>query len=116
MAWAVLEELRRGGLSLPEAGVRRAWQSLQWPGRVEVVGRHPCIVFDAAHNVASVRALVETLRESFTAQRRILVFATTLEKDVDGMLRELLPVRLRFVEAVTVAPVEMRWVADNRLL
>lgn len=36
--------------------------------------------------------LVETLRESFTARHQhILVFATTLEKDVDGMLRELLP-------------------------
>ncbi|MBA4017219.1 MAG: bifunctional folylpolyglutamate synthase/dihydrofolate synthase [Pirellula sp.] len=111
VAWAVLEELRRGGLALPEAGVRRAWENVQWPGRVEVVGRRPCIVFDAAHNVASVRALVETLRESFTARRRILVFATTLEKDVDGMLRELLPefdevVLTRYRNNARAVPVE----------
>ena len=111
VAWAVLEELRRGGLSLPEAGVRRAWESVPWPGRVEVVGRRPCIVFDAAHNVASVRALAETLRESFTARRRILVFATTLEKDVEGMLRELLPefdevVLTRYRNNARAVPVE----------
>lgn len=111
VAWAVLEELRRGGLSLPEAGVRRAWQHVQWPGRVEVVGRRPCVVFDAAHNVASVRALVETLHESFTARRRILVFATTLEKDVESMLRELLPefdevVLTRYRNNARAVPVE----------
>ncbi|HEX5442692.1 MAG TPA: folylpolyglutamate synthase/dihydrofolate synthase family protein [Pirellulales bacterium] len=87
---AVLDELRRQGWSLPDAAVRRALAEVRWPARVEVVDRRPTVVLDAAHNVASVAALAETLRENFTARRRILVFATTQDKDAAGMLRLLL--------------------------
>jgi dihydrofolate synthase/folylpolyglutamate synthase len=47
-------------------------------------------VLDAAHNVASIAALVEVLEESFSANRRLLIFATTQEKDHRGMLQQLL--------------------------
>ena len=45
---------------------------------------------DGAHNGASVRSLVETLAESFSARRRLLVFATTREKDIRGMFEHVL--------------------------
>jgi dihydrofolate synthase/folylpolyglutamate synthase len=42
--------------------------------------------------VASVRALLHTLDESFSCQgRKTLIFATTKDKDVRGMLELLLP-------------------------
>ncbi|MGC3971498.1 MAG: cyanophycin synthetase [Pirellulales bacterium] len=111
VAWAVLEELRRGGLTLPDPQIGDAWRALRWPARVEVVSRRPCVVFDSAHNTASVAALVETLRASFVAKRKILVFATTLEKDLAGMLQLLLPefdevVLTRYRHNVCAAPVE----------
>ena len=90
-ALAVIEELRRLGWNLGEADVRRGLRDLQWPARVEVVARRPCVVFDAAHNAASIEALLATLDESFAVGRRYLLFATTQEKDVGGMLRLLLP-------------------------
>ena len=57
---------------------------------MEVVARRPTVVLDAAHNVASIAALVEVLDESFSASRRLLIFATTQEKDHRGMLQQLL--------------------------
>ena len=48
------------------------------------------MVLDAAHNVASVRALVQTLEESFSVARRLLIFAASHDKDVRGMLPCLL--------------------------
>ena len=42
---------------------------------------------DAAHNVASIQALLETLDESFTVARRLLIFATSQDKDIRGMLQ-----------------------------
>jgi dihydrofolate synthase / folylpolyglutamate synthase len=89
LALATIDELRRLGWNLPEALVRRGLAELHWPARVEVVARRPCVVLDAAHNVASIEALLTTLAESFEARRRILVFATTQEKDVAGMMRLL---------------------------
>ena len=71
--------------------MRAGLAGLRWPARVELLGRRPAVIIDAAHNVASVEALLATLDESFAAGRRFLLFATTREKDVRGMLQRLLP-------------------------
>jgi dihydrofolate synthase/folylpolyglutamate synthase len=90
-ALATLDELERSGWTIPEEAVRAGLAGLHWPARVELLGRRPTIIVDAAHNVASVEALLATLGESFAADRRFLLFATTREKDVRGMLQRLLP-------------------------
>ena len=89
-ALAVLDVLRLSGWSIPVAAVQRALAGLSWPARVQVASRRPAVVLDAAHNVASIQALVETLEESFSAARRLLIFATTQDKDFRGMLSCLL--------------------------
>jgi dihydrofolate synthase/folylpolyglutamate synthase len=91
VAWATVAALRYQGWSLSADACRAALAELRWPARVEIVSDQPTIVIDAAHNVASVQALVTTLEECLRAKRRLLIFATTLEKDVAGMLAELLP-------------------------
>jgi dihydrofolate synthase / folylpolyglutamate synthase len=75
---------------ITETAIRSALANLAWPARVEVVARRPAVVLDTAHNVASVAALVRTLDESFSVDRRLLLFATTRDKDVRGMLQCLL--------------------------
>ena len=87
---AAVEELRRGGWAIPAAAVRRGLAEVVWPARVEVVARRPTVVIDAAHNAASVAALLEVLDESFSARRRWLIFGTTQEKDLRGMIGLLL--------------------------
>ncbi len=91
VAVAALIELRKRGWSIDERAIRHGLAELRWPARVEVLRRHPTIVLDAAHNVASVEALAVVLDESFRARRRVLLFATTRDKDLAGMLRVLLP-------------------------
>ncbi len=87
---AALCELRKLGWTIPDLAVREGLATVSWPARIEVLFRHPAVVLDAAHNVASVEALVRVLDESFSAPRRLLVFATTRDKDVRGMLQVLL--------------------------
>jgi dihydrofolate synthase / folylpolyglutamate synthase len=90
VALATVDELRQSGWTIPEDAIRRGLAGVAWPARVEVVARRPTVVLDAAHNVASIAALVEVLDESFSAARRVLIFATTQEKDHRGMLQQLL--------------------------
>ena len=90
VALAVLAELRQSGWEIPERAIRAGLSELSWPARVEVVAGRPAVVIDSAHNLASVDALVRVLDESFSARRRLLLFATTQEKDVRGMLSRLL--------------------------
>ena len=91
VALATIAELRRQGWNVPESAVRAGLAATCCPARIEVVSRRPTIVIDTAHNLASIRSLIETLEESFTVRRRLLLFAATQEKQVREMLEILLP-------------------------
>jgi len=91
VAIAAVEQLRRLGWSVPDEAIRRGLAATRCRVRVEVIGRAPALVVDAAHNVASIAALLDVLRESFSAARQKLIFATSRDKDARGMLRLLLP-------------------------
>jgi dihydrofolate synthase/folylpolyglutamate synthase len=111
VAVATIAVLRKQGWSIPEAAVREGLSRVRWPARVEVVARRPAVVVDAAHNVASIASLLETLDESFTARRRWLIFATTQDKQVREMLAQLLPrfdgvVLTRYLNNPRYVPVE----------
>jgi len=66
-----------------ERGLKRAWL----PARIEHVGHAPTVVVDAAHNVASMRSLIDTLAPMLDGRRRrVLVFAASADKQVERML------------------------------
>jgi dihydrofolate synthase/folylpolyglutamate synthase len=91
LALATIAELRRQNWLVSTEAVREGLSSVRLAGRVEVVSRHPTIVFDVAHNVASAQALVRVLEESFAGTERLLLLAATRDKDVLGIVRTLLP-------------------------
>jgi len=76
---------------LDETTTREALASVRWPGRMEIVGRHPTILLDGAHNPAGAEALAVALREFFTWERLHLVVSISGNKDVDGIVRPLAP-------------------------
>jgi dihydrofolate synthase/folylpolyglutamate synthase len=78
-------------LEVSQGAVARGFSTLHWPARVEVLGEAPWLVIDGAHNVASAEALAETLLDYIPLVPRTLVFGTTRDKDLQGQLRELLP-------------------------
>ena len=65
VALAVLVELARSGFVVPEPAVRTGLATVEWPARLEILGRRPLVVVDAAHNVASIEALMATLDAEF---------------------------------------------------
>jgi len=89
LAITIADELRRQGFPIPDEAYARGLSEIQWPARIEVLSTAPTVVLDAAHNVASIAALLETLRECFTARRRWLIFATSRDKPAEQMLRQL---------------------------
>jgi len=58
---------------------------------VEIISQRPTVLVDAAHNWESARALVNSLCEEPAKRKRILLFAATKDKDIAGILRQLLP-------------------------
>ncbi len=78
------------GAPLDEAVVDSAFAGLDVPGRLEVVGRHPLVIVDGAHNVAGMRALANALVEEFgTAGGSIAVVGMLSGRDPVAMLEPL---------------------------
>ncbi|MAG94867.1 MAG: bifunctional folylpolyglutamate synthase/dihydrofolate synthase [Planctomycetaceae bacterium] len=91
LAVGVVDVLNDAGWGIAEHAVREGLRNLDCPLRIEVLSERPTVIVDAAHNSASAVALVRTLKNAFASRRRILVFGTTRDKDVRGLLRILLP-------------------------
>ncbi|MBC8450246.1 MAG: bifunctional folylpolyglutamate synthase/dihydrofolate synthase [Chloroflexi bacterium] len=91
MAVALAETLRRRGVAIPEGAMGNGLAQVRWPGRLEVLQPHPCVVVDGAHNPDSVAKLVAALGEWFPHERMVLVFGASEDKDIEGMLKTLLP-------------------------
>jgi dihydrofolate synthase/folylpolyglutamate synthase len=55
------------------------------------------VLLDSAHNTYSAQMLADALRHLTGRERLTLVFGCMADKDVDGMLRALLPVARRVI-------------------
>lgn len=84
-AVAVADALRARGHEISESAIVDGIAHVRIPGRLEVMGQHPLIVADGAHNGESAAALALALREYFEWRRCFLVIGTMADKDVRAM-------------------------------
>ena len=91
VAVAAVRQLAKRHWSISEANIRQGLSAAFCPARIERFATTPVTILDAAHNVASVQALVDVLRTQDADKSRTLVFATNRDKDARGMLERLLP-------------------------
>ncbi len=90
-AYAARKVARQQGLALPPERLRQGFAAARWPGRFEVLHRNPPVVIDGAHNRAAAHQIRLTLDEYFPGWPVVLVFGASADKDVEGMLTELVP-------------------------
>lgn len=76
-----------------EQGLRRVRAATGLAARCELVQTSVPVIHDVSHNPGGLRALVATLQAAgFERNSTEVVFGAMSDKDVDGMLRELLPI------------------------
>ncbi len=91
VAYAALQVVRQRGLAVDEDAVRRGFREVVWPGRLQILSRNPVVVVDSAHNRDSALRLRIALDDYFPGKLVTLVFGALGDKDIPGMLTELLP-------------------------
>jgi dihydrofolate synthase/folylpolyglutamate synthase len=88
-AVAALETLASAGFPISPTKVAEGLARVKWPGRFQIVRQRPTVVLDGAHNVASVRRLVSNIKAYFPGTRIVLVFGTSCDKDIPGIIDQL---------------------------
>ncbi|MGI8578099.1 MAG: bifunctional folylpolyglutamate synthase/dihydrofolate synthase [Nocardioidaceae bacterium] len=84
-----------GGLDVEV--VREALAQVSSPGRLEIVGRSPTVVLDAAHNPHGALASAEAVSEAFAFSPLIGVVGIMADKDVEGILAAYEPIMAAIV-------------------
>ena len=90
-AYAALQVMRQQGVPISEKQIREGFRKTSWLGRFEVLRQEPPVVVDCAHNRDSAEKLRRAVDEYFPGKPVVLVFGASEDKDIDGMLDELLP-------------------------
>jgi dihydrofolate synthase / folylpolyglutamate synthase len=91
-AVAALEIMVEHGFNITKYHIQEGLAKVNWPGRFQIIGRHPLIVIDGAHNPNSTRNLRETIEQYLRIHKVILVIGTSMDKDYKGIVEEISPV------------------------
>jgi len=103
VALAALNQADKAGIPVTRQGRLEGLEKARWPGRLEVVSEVPRIVLDGAHNPYSILRLVESVNglldpvSSRPERRPVVIFGCMADKDIESMLKTLLPVAYRIV-------------------
>ena len=91
VALAALELLEEKGFPWDEESLRRGLKTTHWPGRLEILGDHPLLVIDGAHNAEAFRELRRVLLQLFSKRKLILVLGFLADKAAAELLPEIVP-------------------------
>ena len=88
-ARASLAVLQEAGMHISQAAIREGFRSVQWPGRLEILGRAPFVVADSAHNGDSAHKLVTALKDHFGFRRLTMILGVSSDHATPELLAAL---------------------------
>lgn len=96
---------------LDETAVRAGLAGVQWPGRLQIVHPggpdSPILLVDCAHNPHSAAKLRHALAHDYDYNRLWLILGAPEDKDVRGMMQELLPLAAGLIVTTASHPRSM---------
>ena len=81
--------IQASGLNVSTEAIRKGFADVTWPCRFEIVSREPPVILDSAHNQDSFEKLAQTLEDYYPGRAVLLIFGSSEDKDVYGMLSAL---------------------------
>lgn len=90
-AFAALTTLQHIDKRISNSAIARGFNVVEWPCRFEIISRRPMVILDSAHNRDSAQKLRLTLDDYLPGRGVVLLFGASEDKDVVGMLMELMP-------------------------
>jgi len=91
-AVGAVELLEGRGFRVPLRAVEEGLRRVSWPGRLQVAGRRPWIILDAAHDEVSAAALARAVGALYPHRRLFLILGVSRDKDIRAIGRALCPI------------------------
>jgi dihydrofolate synthase/folylpolyglutamate synthase len=89
LALAMLDKLKTSGFEIDNEKATQGLSRVSLSGRMEMICDDPRIMIDAAHNAASIKALMQAIGQNIPYDSMVVIFGCNSDKDAEGMLREL---------------------------
>jgi len=89
LALAMLDKLKSVGYKIDNDKAAQGLHKVSLAGRMEMIWDDPRIMIDAAHNAASIQALIHAIGQNIPYDSMVVIFGCNADKDVRGMLQKL---------------------------
>jgi dihydrofolate synthase/folylpolyglutamate synthase len=89
LALAMLDKLKSVGYQIDNQKAAEGLHNVSLAGRMEMICEDPRIMIDAAHNAASIKALIHAIGQNVPYDSMVVIFGCNNDKDVRGMLEAL---------------------------
>jgi dihydrofolate synthase/folylpolyglutamate synthase len=90
-AVTAVEVLGERGVVVGAESIASGLMQVHWLGRLQVLRQEPWFIVDCAHNAYSAKRLAEALRQYFDFERAVLILGVSSDKDINGIVAELMP-------------------------
>jgi dihydrofolate synthase / folylpolyglutamate synthase len=104
--------LKSKGFSISLTQIKQGLSKTHWPGRFEILSQRPLVIIDAAHNIPSTIALVDTLNTYYKDYKKKFILGFLKDKDIEGILDLLCPISDGII---TVMPKNPRGLPSHEL-
>jgi len=89
LALAMLDKLKSAGYKIDNEKATEGLGKVSLAGRMEMICHDPRIMIDAAHNAASIKALIHAIGQNIPYDSMVVIFGCNGDKDIKGMLEML---------------------------
>lgn len=112
LAVAAIDALRSRGWDISDGALRDGLARTRWPGRLEIIDRHPTVLIDGAHNPAGLERTLAAVTRLAKGRPLAIVFGAMKDKDLTSMLAQLEAMRVPVIFSAinwhrAVAPAEL---------
>ncbi len=103
-AVATLEVLAGKGFNIAKDSIAKGLAQVSWPGRLQILSRYPLVVVDGAHNPDGAKKLKQSLEQYFDFDRAILIIGASADKDIAGIISELVSLFDKIIVTRSIHP------------
>ena len=97
LAVAAIDALGSRGWDISVGALRDGLARTRWPGRLEVIDRHPIVLVDGAHNPAGLARSLAAVQKLRKNRPLAIVFGAMRDKDLTAMLELLRGAQARVI-------------------